>query len=300
MKAVLLVLPGMAAYLKSDDLKANHALGWVQPLADFAHFLTFSMFEFVGGLCALAQICVSWGLRSRARALYRQCSDLLFSTLGGTGGQIAVPIGLALLTIVWIARHGPPAGDGDRFIAVNSSGPAGNSITERIASEEVRGAPSVAKGATPASERKSSDGMEVAGGTPAVSSTTPVESRTSAYVNEPGDEMFNGIVSFGKEAGLGNVPDSGMLAGRPADSPPVHDIVTSPLEQGAQESKGTPGSSQNSGNISRGPHAGDPVVAVVDSLASAGSALSRSQPPVHKADQRPPAPSALRVALISP
>ena len=75
LRAALLVLPGMAAYLKYDQPK--HELGWVQSLADFARFLIISISGIFGGLCALAQICVSLGLRQKARAIYGQGSKLL-------------------------------------------------------------------------------------------------------------------------------------------------------------------------------------------------------------------------------
>ena len=100
----------MAAYLKYDQPK--HELGWVQSLADFARFLIISISGIFGGLCALAQICVSLGLRQKARAIYGRGSKLLLCTLGGKGGRSAVPIGLVFVFSVLIIKHSgfPDAG----------------------------------------------------------------------------------------------------------------------------------------------------------------------------------------------
>ena len=181
-------------------------------------------------------------------------------------------------------------------------------ITERRASEEVRGASSVVKDETAANERKSSDRMEVAGGTPAGSGTTPVEAGTPTSVNEPGaDEVFNKIASFGKEAGMGVEPAASEIAGAittksstlpsndgatiPTTEPKVDELVTG-VASLAKEERGAiePVGSEVAGGIADSPA----------SAASAGLVAPKLQPAVPKADQGPPAPVGLRIAFLSP
>ena len=179
LRAALLVLPGMAAYLKYDQPK--HELGWVQSLADFARFLIISISGIFGGLCALAQICVSLGLRQKARAIYGRGSKLLLCTLGGKGGEIAVPIGLVFVFSVLIIKHSgfPDAGStqtiahADRRVPPDSSSSATTSITGPKVSEastavaslahEKRGAVELggSKPAGPIADAPTSDGLVV-------------------------------------------------------------------------------------------------------------------------------------------
>ena len=260
---------GMVDSFRSAAFKSGREVHWVQWVTDVGRWVI----SYIGGLCLLTEILEFLGLRQKARALYMQTSQLLLGTLGRIGGQSAVPIGLALLLIALFLQHGgfQPARDAERFVAVDSS----------------------------RSDRKTSDGTAVAGDTTAGSSTTPVESRTPSSVSEPeADGGFNGIATFGVPAGLGIVPAGGMLADGVADSPPVHDMVAPPIKEGFQKLNGAPGSSHNSGAISRGPHAGDLVRGISPTATLPSLVASGSEQAAPKGSQKPARPSPPRNLML--
>ena len=181
-------------------------------------------------------------------------------------------------------------------MAVKSSSPASNSITERRASEEVRGASSVVKDETPASERKPSDGTEVAGGIPAESSTTPVESGTPTSVGEPGaDDVFDGVVSLGKEAGLNVEPATSEIAGvvtMGSSSSSINAGATvSIAESKVNEASGGAAPLANARSEAIEPAGSKISSSIADSPGSAGLMVPKLQPPVPKAGQTPLAPA---------
>jgi hypothetical protein len=297
------VLTGMDACFRSDGFKSGRELGWVQRVIDLVRCIISS----IGGLCFLTEILAFLGLRQKSRALYRRGSELLLCTLGGKGVEIAVPIGLAFLFIVMIAQHGgfPPAGNADRFIAVDSSRPTGNATTDRRISGEVRGGSTVVKDETPASERKPSDGTVVADNTVA-SSTTPVETGSPSFVKEPGAaEVFNWSASLGTEAGLGIVPASSEISGGNvvgSSTLPTKDGTTiSTAEPNVNEASGgsAPFANASSGAVEL---AGGKIAGgIADSPGSAGLVVPYLQPAVPKAGQTPLAPATgLRIVSISP
>ena len=270
---MMLGVVGIVASFRSDAFKSGREVDWVQRVTDVSRYVI----SCIGGLCLLTEILVFLDLRQKARALYRQGSDLVLCILGGRVGQVPVQILFVLLLIGLIGQHGGflPAGNADRFNAANPSNPASISITERGASEEVRGASSVVKDETPAYERKPSDGMEVAGGTPAGSSVTRVETGAPTSVNEPGaDEVFSGGVSYGKQDGLGVEPAASEVAG------------------------GITAKSSTLSSVAVEPTGGEIAGGIADSPASAGLVVSKLQPAVRKADDRPAPPTSLRVVLI--
>ena len=231
---MMLGVVGIVASFRSDAFKSGREVDWVQRVTDVSRYVI----SCIGGLCLLTEILVFLDLRQKARALYRQGSDLVLCILGGRVGQVPVQILFVLLLIGLIGQHGGflPAGNADRFNAANPSNPASISITERGASEEVRGASSVVKDETPAYERKPSDGMEVAGGITAKSSTLSTGvGATISIAESKVNEASAGIPTSAKEKSVAIEPAGSEVAGGFADSPASAGLVVSKLQPAARK-----------------------------------------------------------------
>ena len=207
------MLTGLVAYLTADVFRTDRQIDWIRWLVNLGCHVVFVILSLVGGLCLIIEKRGFWGPWEKALALWHQVRHLLSVR---RFGPVPVQILFVLLLFGLIGQHGGfrPASDADRFIAAKSSSRASHSITERRAGEVVRGLSSVAKAATPATERKPSDNVDVPGGNPARSGTMLVEADTPSSVDEPsGYEVFDRIVSFGKEAGSGIEPAASEIAG---------------------------------------------------------------------------------------
>jgi hypothetical protein len=214
------VLTGMIAYFRSDGFKNGREVGWVQRVIDLVRWVI----GCIGGMCFLTEISVLLGLRQKSRALYSRGSELLLCRLGGRGGQIAVPMGLALLFIALVVRHGglPPASDADRSMAAKSPSPASNSITEHRLSEGVRGV------AEEESRTVKPAGSEPKGSTGAGSSvSSTVAGATVSTAKLDVNEASRTVTSSAEEKSGAVELDGSKPAVAIADAPPSDGLVAS-------------------------------------------------------------------------
>ncbi len=197
------VLTGMAAFFGSDGFRNGRETGWVRLVRNVGR----CAIGFIGGLCALAEICVSCGLRQKAPVLWRQVRNLL----AGDGiAKFAVPIGLAILLGLLIIQHSDipeteptwTTAQPERIIGAESPGSAIIATVEPKLDEVIGGIWPRAREESGEIAPKSSDGSEPAGGIATRSSTPAIGTDATITTSEPkAREAIGGVVSFGTTEG---------------------------------------------------------------------------------------------------